>query len=148
MNIYCFCLFYNVVLHYWQFLICFSAPDSPETIELEINTVSEDGLILWQGVVCLYTKAPYWILGHMRSGSKINNIYWPKIIFSVHEIALYILYINIFNLMKGTHLNVKYLNFIISLIWLKWVCLELVWNMLLSLASKAHFNGCTACLPG
>ncbi|XP_050953192.1 basement membrane-specific heparan sulfate proteoglycan core protein isoform X13 [Labeo rohita] len=27
-----------------------SAPDSPETIELEINTVSEDGLILWQGV--------------------------------------------------------------------------------------------------
>ncbi|XP_052450998.1 basement membrane-specific heparan sulfate proteoglycan core protein isoform X27 [Carassius gibelio] len=27
-----------------------SAPDSPETIELEINTVSRDGLILWQGV--------------------------------------------------------------------------------------------------
>ncbi|KAF4096635.1 hypothetical protein G5714_022604 [Onychostoma macrolepis] len=27
-----------------------SAPDSPETIELEINTVSKDGLILWQGV--------------------------------------------------------------------------------------------------
>ncbi|KAL1250062.1 hypothetical protein QQF64_021067, partial [Cirrhinus molitorella] len=26
-----------------------SAPDSPETIELEINTVSKDGLILWQG---------------------------------------------------------------------------------------------------
>ncbi|XP_051515995.1 basement membrane-specific heparan sulfate proteoglycan core protein isoform X1 [Myxocyprinus asiaticus] len=27
-----------------------SAPDSPETIELEISTVSRDGLILWQGV--------------------------------------------------------------------------------------------------
>uniref|UniRef100_A0A673HYW4 Basement membrane-specific heparan sulfate proteoglycan core protein-like n=1 Tax=Sinocyclocheilus rhinocerous TaxID=307959 RepID=A0A673HYW4_9TELE len=27
-----------------------SAPDSPETIELEINTVSKDGLIMWQGV--------------------------------------------------------------------------------------------------
>uniref|UniRef100_A0A671K2C7 Basement membrane-specific heparan sulfate proteoglycan core protein-like n=1 Tax=Sinocyclocheilus anshuiensis TaxID=1608454 RepID=A0A671K2C7_9TELE len=27
-----------------------SAPDSPETIELEINTVSKDGLVLWQGV--------------------------------------------------------------------------------------------------
>ncbi|XP_073795137.1 basement membrane-specific heparan sulfate proteoglycan core protein isoform X12 [Danio rerio] len=27
-----------------------SAPDSPETIELEINTASKDGLILWQGV--------------------------------------------------------------------------------------------------
>uniref|UniRef100_A0A672L9B0 Heparan sulfate proteoglycan 2 n=1 Tax=Sinocyclocheilus grahami TaxID=75366 RepID=A0A672L9B0_SINGR len=27
-----------------------SAPDSPETIELEINTVAKDGLVLWQGV--------------------------------------------------------------------------------------------------
>ncbi|TSL61242.1 Basement membrane-specific heparan sulfate proteoglycan core protein [Bagarius yarrelli] len=27
-----------------------SAPESPETIELEINTLSADGLILWQGV--------------------------------------------------------------------------------------------------
>ncbi|XP_046725155.1 basement membrane-specific heparan sulfate proteoglycan core protein isoform X3 [Silurus meridionalis] len=27
-----------------------SSPVSPETIELEINTISEDGLILWQGV--------------------------------------------------------------------------------------------------
>ncbi|KAL7864275.1 hypothetical protein AOLI_G00156950 [Acnodon oligacanthus] len=27
-----------------------SSPDSPETIELEINTLSPDGLILWQGV--------------------------------------------------------------------------------------------------
>ncbi|XP_053096921.1 basement membrane-specific heparan sulfate proteoglycan core protein isoform X12 [Pangasianodon hypophthalmus] len=27
-----------------------SAPESPETIELEINTLSPDGLILWQGV--------------------------------------------------------------------------------------------------
>ncbi|XP_026092563.1 basement membrane-specific heparan sulfate proteoglycan core protein-like isoform X5 [Carassius auratus] len=27
-----------------------SAPDFPETIELEINTASEDGLVLWQGV--------------------------------------------------------------------------------------------------
>ncbi|XP_076839971.1 basement membrane-specific heparan sulfate proteoglycan core protein isoform X4 [Brachyhypopomus gauderio] len=27
-----------------------SGPDSPETIELEINTASPDGLILWQGV--------------------------------------------------------------------------------------------------
>ncbi|XP_072552989.1 basement membrane-specific heparan sulfate proteoglycan core protein [Salminus brasiliensis] len=27
-----------------------SAPDAPETIELEINTVSSDGLLLWQGV--------------------------------------------------------------------------------------------------
>lgn len=76
-------------------LICFSAPDSPETIELEINTVSEDGLILWQGVVCLYTWAPYWNLGHMHSGSKINNIYWPKVFFSGHEIALYIYIYNI-----------------------------------------------------
>uniref|UniRef100_A0A673N5J0 Cell adhesion molecule-related/down-regulated by oncogenes n=1 Tax=Sinocyclocheilus rhinocerous TaxID=307959 RepID=A0A673N5J0_9TELE len=33
-------------------LFCFSAPDSPETIELEINTVAKDGLLLWQGVVC------------------------------------------------------------------------------------------------
>lgn len=56
-------------------LICFSAPDSPETIELEINTVSEEGLILWQGVVCLHTWAPYWISEHIHSGSKINNIY-------------------------------------------------------------------------
>lgn len=30
---------------------CFSAQDSPETIELEISTDSSDGLILWQGVV-------------------------------------------------------------------------------------------------
>lgn len=29
----------------------FSAHDSPETIELEINTGSSEGLILWQGVV-------------------------------------------------------------------------------------------------
>lgn len=29
----------------------FSAYDSPETIELEINTDSSEGLILWQGVV-------------------------------------------------------------------------------------------------
>ncbi|XP_072305364.1 basement membrane-specific heparan sulfate proteoglycan core protein isoform X2 [Eucyclogobius newberryi] len=28
-----------------------SAPDSPETIEFDINTSSSDGLILWQGVV-------------------------------------------------------------------------------------------------
>nr|XP_055043672.1 basement membrane-specific heparan sulfate proteoglycan core protein isoform X20 [Misgurnus anguillicaudatus] len=27
-----------------------SSPDSPETIELEINTVSSDGLVFWQGV--------------------------------------------------------------------------------------------------
>lgn len=33
---------------------CFFIPsafDSPETIELEINTDSSEGLILWQGVV-------------------------------------------------------------------------------------------------
>lgn len=30
---------------------CLSAHDSPETIEMEINTSSSDGLILWQGVV-------------------------------------------------------------------------------------------------
>uniref|UniRef100_A0A8C9WAM4 Heparan sulfate proteoglycan 2 n=1 Tax=Scleropages formosus TaxID=113540 RepID=A0A8C9WAM4_SCLFO len=33
------------------YLVCFSSPDSPETIELEIRTTSSDGLILWQGVV-------------------------------------------------------------------------------------------------
>ncbi|XDV46077.1 hypothetical protein PO909_014036, partial [Leuciscus waleckii] len=41
-----------------------SAPDSPETIELEINTVSEDGLILWQGVE----------LGHQGKGKDFISI--------------------------------------------------------------------------
>lgn len=37
----------NIVI----FLFCFSGQHSPETIELEINTGSSEGLILWQGVV-------------------------------------------------------------------------------------------------
>lgn len=36
--------------HYW-ICLCSSAHDSPETIEVEINTRSSEGLILWQGVV-------------------------------------------------------------------------------------------------
>ncbi|XP_067227655.1 basement membrane-specific heparan sulfate proteoglycan core protein isoform X15 [Chanodichthys erythropterus] len=41
-----------------------SAPDSPETIELEINTVSKDGLILWQGVE----------LGHQGKGKDFISL--------------------------------------------------------------------------
>ncbi|XP_051735859.1 basement membrane-specific heparan sulfate proteoglycan core protein isoform X14 [Ctenopharyngodon idella] len=41
-----------------------SAPDSPETIELEINTVSTDGLILWQGVE----------LGHQGKGKDFISL--------------------------------------------------------------------------
>lgn len=40
--------FYNL---FCKCFCCFSAHDSPETIELEISTDSSDGLILWQGVV-------------------------------------------------------------------------------------------------
>uniref|UniRef100_A0AAR2JID5 Heparan sulfate proteoglycan 2 n=1 Tax=Pygocentrus nattereri TaxID=42514 RepID=A0AAR2JID5_PYGNA len=40
-----------------NYVVDFSSPDSPETIELEINTLSPDGLILWQGVVGSGTEA-------------------------------------------------------------------------------------------
>lgn len=47
----------NNSLYYNKFIkktfCCISAHDSPETIELEINTSSSEGLILWQGVVSL-----------------------------------------------------------------------------------------------
>uniref|UniRef100_A0A8C2AGW3 Cell adhesion molecule-related/down-regulated by oncogenes n=1 Tax=Cyprinus carpio TaxID=7962 RepID=A0A8C2AGW3_CYPCA len=49
-------------------LFCFSAPDSPETIELEINTVSKDGLILWQGVVCFQGKGKDFISIGLQNG--------------------------------------------------------------------------------
>lgn len=42
-----------------KIIFCSSAHDSPETIELEINTGSTEGLILWQGVV---SPGPVWRL--------------------------------------------------------------------------------------
>lgn len=47
--------YYNGKVHqglrFFFYYVWYSAHDSPETIELEINTGSSDGLILWQGVV-------------------------------------------------------------------------------------------------
>lgn len=52
-----------VVVFFVTFFLYYSAPESPETIELEINTLSVDGLVLWQGVV---GSDPY-LAVHMQS---------------------------------------------------------------------------------
>ncbi len=75
--LHCFTLTYggllgvDVTMHQNHcYFFCFSAPDSPETIELEINTGSSEGLILWQGVV---SPGPVLRSIHYRTELRCNS---------------------------------------------------------------------------
>lgn len=65
----------------------FSAHDSPETIELEINTGSSEGLILWQGVV---SAGPV-LVPETRLNCKTEARFIPNLKLGTHILPLHLL---------------------------------------------------------